>query len=116
MSQVSDHCTREEFEELLDAAEEGARTDREEEFISDLREKWDEYGIDMYLSDKQREGLVAVSIEGFDVELGKLAFHVEGHDECTAHITVSQGIYTAESWRETAEQIGRAIEMLNLEE
>lgn len=45
------------FESLLREAESNARGSWEENFVDDLRDKFDEYGDNMYLSDKQEEVL-----------------------------------------------------------
>ena len=60
MSRVNDFYTDAEFEALLDTAEGAAKTDKEETFISDLRERYDEYGDDMFLSDAQNDWLTRI--------------------------------------------------------
>lgn len=42
-----------EFEELLDLAMANARSDRAEEFCSDLEEKFEKYGLKMFMSQSQ---------------------------------------------------------------
>ncbi len=48
---------QDDFEAALDAADRAAVTDREMEFVSDLREKLEEYGTKMFLSDNQNAWL-----------------------------------------------------------
>ena len=50
--QVSDYYDID-FEELLETAEEKARGGWETTFVDDLRDKFNEYGYDMFLSEKQ---------------------------------------------------------------
>lgn len=45
------------FEDLIDAAEDGASTDWEMEFIDGVKEKYEQYGGNMFVSDKQLEVL-----------------------------------------------------------
>lgn len=49
------------FEELLELAESGAETDWEFEFTEDIREKFDKYRENMYLSDAQKESLERIA-------------------------------------------------------
>ena len=44
-----------EFNDLLEDAEAGADGDWETEFVDDLRNRYDEYGERMFLSDRQLE-------------------------------------------------------------
>jgi len=64
MDRVSDHYTRVEFEDLLDEAESNARAGFEQGFVSDIRDKYDEYGPEMFLSDKQNEILERIAERG----------------------------------------------------
>lgn len=58
MSRVSDQFTDpEDFQRLLSDAESQAKTEREQEFVSDMNDKWEKYGPAMYLTEKQRNWL-----------------------------------------------------------
>lgn len=52
---VQDVYTEQEFIDLLDEAESNAKNSWEETFVSDMREKFNEYNVRMYISDKQDE-------------------------------------------------------------
>lgn len=52
---VQDHYTHDEFEEILDDAEMSAANDWEEEFVSDIKLKFKQYGIRMFISERQIE-------------------------------------------------------------
>jgi len=52
---VQDEYTEQEFLDLLDEAEANAKNTWEETFVSDMRDKFDEYNVRMFLSDKQDE-------------------------------------------------------------
>jgi hypothetical protein len=49
------------FEDVLDIAESNARGAWEEQFVDDLRAKFDEYGERMFLSDRQNEVLQRIT-------------------------------------------------------
>lgn len=49
--------SKEEFERVLSQAEGSAETDFELEFCESMREKYDKYGMNMFLSDRQEEVL-----------------------------------------------------------
>lgn len=49
------------FEDLLSEAESKARGAWEENFTEDMRDKFDEYGDRMYLSDRQEEILKRIA-------------------------------------------------------
>lgn len=49
------------FEELLASAEENASSEWETEFVSSLQERYEQYGINMFLSDKQDEILKRIA-------------------------------------------------------
>lgn len=53
MTKVRDLYDELEFTELLDEAENNASGSWEKNFISDMRDKFDEYGTGMFISDKQ---------------------------------------------------------------
>jgi len=55
VSTVADKYEDSEFEDLLDAAASSATNGWEEQFVSDIRDKWEQYGARMYLSEKQGE-------------------------------------------------------------
>ena len=61
MTKVYDHYSDREFEDMLGEAEENASGDWEETFVSDLRDKFAEYGMSMYLSDKQKDILERIA-------------------------------------------------------
>lgn len=42
------------WEALLDEADAGCKTDRDISFVSDMRERYKKFGMDTYLSDKQK--------------------------------------------------------------
>lgn len=50
---VKDQYDEREFQDLLDEAEENASGNWEKTFVSDLRDKFEEFGTGMYLSEKQ---------------------------------------------------------------
>lgn len=52
--------------ELLDCAESdvGRRFPGEDDFITDMRYRYDQYGDDMYLSEKQYHWLVTIAVRG----------------------------------------------------
>lgn len=52
---ASDFYDTEEFEELLASAECNAKNEWEMQFVSDLRNRYDERKIFMYLSQKQKD-------------------------------------------------------------
>lgn len=61
MSKVRDSYDEREFKDILDAAEDNASGNWEETFVSDMRDKFDEYGLSMFLSDKQQEILERIA-------------------------------------------------------
>lgn len=61
MSQVQDIYEDDEFEGLLEDARMNAANDWEENFVSDLSSKYDEFGRRMFLSDAQREHLERIA-------------------------------------------------------
>lgn len=54
----------EKYEELLSDAEGQAETDWEVTFVNDMRDRFDQYGSDTYVSDKQRERLEKIAYGG----------------------------------------------------
>lgn len=58
---VQDLYDEEEFQSLLDDAEANASNDFEINFVSDMQDRWEQYGKRMYLSDKQREILERIA-------------------------------------------------------
>lgn len=52
------------FEELLASAEGNASSDWETEFVSSLQERYHQYGIDTFLSEKQDEILHRIAEGG----------------------------------------------------
>lgn len=58
---VSDQFSNEDFEDLLAKAARLAKTTWEENFVSDLQKRWDQYEEDMLLSEKQLAVLTRIS-------------------------------------------------------
>ena len=52
---VRDLYTDDEFEDLLSTAEETAESDWENGFVSDMRDKYGQYGRQMFITDKQSD-------------------------------------------------------------
>lgn len=52
---VKDNYDEREFQDLLDSAEENASGNWEKTFVSDLQDKFEEFGIGMFLSGKQED-------------------------------------------------------------
>ena len=61
MPKVKDHYSEGEFAELLEEAENNAESGWDAEFTEDMRERFDEYGEDMFLSDAQRGQLERIA-------------------------------------------------------
>jgi len=59
--QVHDEYEDDEFETLLSDAEMNAANDWEEQFVSDMKDKFEQYGRRMYLSENQREHLERIA-------------------------------------------------------
>lgn len=59
--QVQDEYEDDEFESLLSDAEMNAANDWEEKFVADLKDKFEQYGRRMYLSETQREHLERIA-------------------------------------------------------
>lgn len=55
--QIEDLYSRKQFEQLLKDAEAGAETEREEQFVADMQQRFEENGMAMFLSDAQEEWL-----------------------------------------------------------
>lgn len=58
---VSDHYLEGDFESLLDDAESNAANDWEEEFVSDLKARYQQYGKRMFISQAQRSHLERIA-------------------------------------------------------
>lgn len=58
---VQDWYSDEEFEDVLSDAESNASNDFEINFCSDMRDKFDEYGKRMFISERQREILERIA-------------------------------------------------------
>ena len=54
---IEDLYSGKQFEQLLKDAEAGAETEREEDFVDDMKQRFEEYGMRMFLSDAQEEWL-----------------------------------------------------------
>lgn len=52
---VEDLYTKIEFQDLLDEADANASGTWEENFVSDLSDRYEEHGLRMFLSDKQND-------------------------------------------------------------
>lgn len=50
-----------EFEDVLEAAEDEARPGREEEFVAEVRKKWETFGLRAYLSQAQADWLKRIA-------------------------------------------------------
>lgn len=61
MSRVSDSYTDQEFEDLLDVADDQASGRKEQDFVSDMRDKFVEWGVEMFLSEAQQEWLERIA-------------------------------------------------------
>lgn len=60
-NKVQDIYSEIEFSDLLDEAESNAANSWEETFVSDLRAKFNEYGIRMFLSESQQDHLERIA-------------------------------------------------------
>lgn len=49
------------FEQLLEDAERQASTKRDQDFVSDMRDKYECWGIEMFLSESQRSWLERIA-------------------------------------------------------
>ena len=58
---VQDHYDEDDFESLLDDAESNAANDWEEEFVADMKARFQQYGKRMYISAAQREQLERIA-------------------------------------------------------
>ncbi len=58
---VQDIYDEDEFEGLLESARMNAANDWEEKFVADLKEKFDQYGIRMFISELQQEHLERIA-------------------------------------------------------
>lgn len=61
MSQVQDNYDDDEFESLLSEAAMNSANDWECQFVADMRDKFEEYGRRMYLSESQQEHLERIA-------------------------------------------------------
>lgn len=61
MSRVQDTYTEADFEELLETARMNAANDWEEQFVADMKDRYDQYGRRMFLSDSQQETLERIA-------------------------------------------------------
>ncbi len=64
MSKVQDFYEDDEFEDLLSSASARVANKWEDDFVTSLDEKWQEFGRRMYLSDKQQEILERIANDG----------------------------------------------------
>jgi hypothetical protein len=63
VSKISDFYTKAEFSEMLDSAEAKAQTKWDISFVNDMREKFDEYGVDTYLTEGQKKQFERITEE-----------------------------------------------------
>jgi hypothetical protein len=61
MSTVKDQFSKGEWEALLDDAEHEASDDWAQNFVADLRDKYDKYGAGMFVSNRQIEILEQIA-------------------------------------------------------
>ena len=61
---VSDRYSRLEFEDLIGEADSNAKGEWEETFVSDMQDKYEEFGGEMFLSEKQDEILNRIASKG----------------------------------------------------
>lgn len=61
MSTVQDHYTDEDFEELLEDARINAANDWEEQFVSDMTGRFEQYGRRMFISHSQRDHIERIA-------------------------------------------------------
>lgn len=50
-----------EFEEILENAEDEARTGWEEDFVADMRDKWEQFGLSAYMTEAQFNKLCKIA-------------------------------------------------------
>lgn len=58
---VQDHYPDDDFESLLIDAEANAANDWEEQFVADLKTRWQQYGKRMFISQAQRSHLERIA-------------------------------------------------------
>jgi hypothetical protein len=58
---VQDNYAEDDFESLLDDAESNAANDWEERFVADMRERYQQYGKRMFISQSQRAHLERIA-------------------------------------------------------
>lgn len=58
---VQDLYDEDEFEELLENARMNAANDWEEQFVADMKERYEQYGKRMYISDAQQAHLERIA-------------------------------------------------------
>lgn len=58
---VQDVYSEQEFEDLLEAAEENAKSAWEQDFVTDMRDRYDIYNLRLFLTEKQEEALVELA-------------------------------------------------------
>lgn len=63
MSTVQDHYTEDEFESLLLDAESNAATNWEEQFVADLKHRYEQFHAGMFISTAQREQLERIAYD-----------------------------------------------------
>ncbi len=61
MSTVLDHYDEDDFESLLLDAESNAATDWEEQFVADLKRRYEQFHAGMFISTAQREQLERIA-------------------------------------------------------
>lgn len=58
---VQDHYTDDDFEGLLDDAESNAANDWEEQFVADMKSRYQQYGKRMFITTAQRSHLERIA-------------------------------------------------------
>ena len=56
--EVKDVYSEQEFEDILETAEENAKSAWEQDFVTDMRNRYDVYKLRLFLTEKQEEALV----------------------------------------------------------
>lgn len=58
---VKDNYSAEEFEALIDLAEDRASNDWEMQFVADMKVRFKEYGVESYLTSRQADKLESIA-------------------------------------------------------
>lgn len=60
-SRLREHYTMPEFKDMLERAAKFAETPREKEFVEHLQDKFDDWGTEMFTSDRQLDWLYSIA-------------------------------------------------------